>query len=708
MNLIRLKRASMGAFLFGACLMSGAAAPAPDPNDPFGWLEEVEGDKALTWVRAQNDRSLKELQSDPRYDALHKEMLEIVNATDRVPYPAFRAGKVYNFWQDEKNVRGIVRRTSLDSYNSATPEWETVLDIDALAKAENANWVYKGANCLVAEERLCLASLSDGGKDAVEIREFDNSTMKFVEGGFKLASGKQNVSWGDADTLYVAREWGEGTMTESGYPFVVKRWKRGTPIEQAVEVFRGKQTDAAGSQASALTDPDGTVRAIIATRNPTFFDTEYNLLRDDGTVMQLPLPLKSQLDGYVAGQIIFTIQEDWTWQNIPFKQGSLLSFDLEQLKTDASKAIPLVILTPGPRESIEQVATTNSRLLVALYENVKGALYSYAFEGGKIWMRTKMELPENASIGVVAAREEDDQVFVNVAGFINPDSLYYGSAASGSFEQVKSLPARFDASGMEVEQFEATSTDGTKIPYFVMHQKGMKLDGSNATLLYAYGGFQLSMTPNYSASVGKLWVSRGGVYVLANIRGGGEFGPAWHQAGLKTKRQIIYDDFAAVGQDLIARKITSARRLGIEGGSNGGLLMGVELTQKPDLWNAVVVQVPLLDMLRYDQLLAGASWMDEYGDPADPTEGAFLKKTSPYHNLKEGVKYPEPFFVTSTKDDRVHPGHARKMAAKMESMKLPFLYYENIDGGHAASANLQERAKRIALEFTYLMRKLMD
>jgi len=678
---------------------------AKEVADPFQWLEEVEGEKPLAWVRAQNERSLKLLQADARYEDLHAKALTILEAKDRIPMPSLRGGSVYNFWQDDVNVRGLLRRTTTNGYRNATPSWETVIDIDALSKAEGANWVYKGSGCLAPEERLCLMQLSDGGKDAVEIREFDNTAKKFVDGGFKLPAGKQSADWLDADTLYVAREWGPNTLTESGYPFIVKLWKRGTKLEDAPEVYRGKQTDVAAG-AGVLRDQDGVVKGVLFTRNPSFFETEYYLSTDNGPV-QLPFPLKSNLQGFVAGQLVITIDDDWTWNGVKLPKGTLLSFDLAELKANLKSAKATVIYTPGPRESIEQVAGTRNRLLVAVYENVKGGLYSYAFAKGA-WSRTKVDLPANASIGVVATRDEDDLAFVNVAGFLEPDALYQGDAATGKFEKVKSLPPRFDASGMQVQQFEAKSTDGTMIPYFVVHKKDIKLDGQNPTLLYAYGGFQVSMTPSYSATVGKMWVERGGVYVLANIRGGGEFGPAWHQAGLKTKRQIIYDDFAAVGKDLIARKITSTRRLGIQGGSNGGLLMGVELIQHPDLWNAVVIQVPLLDMLRYHKLLAGASWMGEYGDPDDPVEGAFLRKTSPYQNLKAGVKYPEPFFVTSSKDDRVHPGHARKMAAKMESMKLPFLYYENIDGGHAAAANQRERAKRIALEFTYLSRKLMD
>jgi prolyl oligopeptidase len=691
--------------LVSAAVLLGMGMSFAKETDPFLWLEDVEGEKALAWVRVQNERSLKLLQADARYEDLHAKALTILEAKDRIPYPGLRAGALYNFWQDEVNVRGVLRRTTVDGYSADAPAWETVLDIDALAKTENANWVYKGSSCLRPAETRCLVTLSDGGKDAVEVREFDVTTKAFVDGGFRLPAGKQSVSWLDADTLYVGRDWGPGTMTESGYPFISKLWKRGTKLEEAQEVFRGKQTDVSAG-AGVWRDADGAVQAVMFTRAPSFFEAEYYLSTATGPV-RLPFPLKSSLQTLIAGQLVLTLEEDWTLHGLTFGKGTLLSFDLNELKRDPAAAKPTMVYAPGPRESIEQVSSTRNRLLVAVYENVKGALYSYTFADGA-WSRARLDLPANASIGVISNRDEDDKMFVNVAGFLDPDALYFGDAASGGFTKVKSLPSRFDSSNIEVEQFEATSKDGTKVPYFLVRKKDIKLDGANPTLLYAYGGFQVSMTPSYSATVGKLWLERGGVYVLANIRGGGEFGPAWHQAGLKTKRQVIYDDFAAVAEDLIARKITVPRKLGIMGGSNGGLLMGVQMTQRPELWNALVIQVPLLDMLRYDKLLAGASWVGEYGDPDNAEEGAFLKRISPYHNLKKGVKYPEPFFVTSSKDDRVHPGHARKMAALMEKMKLPFLYYENIDGGHAAAANQRERAKRIALEFTYLTRKLMD
>ena len=698
-----MKTMFLAAAMAAAFVVTGAAMANAD--DPFLWLEEVEGEKALGWVKSQNDRSLKLLQADPRYADLEAKALAILEARDRIASPSFRAGQISNFWQDQQNVRGVVRRTSVGSYLTDNPQWETVLDIDALTKAENANWVFKGSSCLPPAETLCLVSLSNGGKDAVEIREFDAAAKSFVKDGFRLSDGKQSADWLDADTLYIARDWGPGTMTESGYPFVVKKWKRGAPLEQAVEVYRGTATDVA-ARASTLRDEDGKVQAVLFTRSPSFFETEY-YIEAEGGPKRLPFPLKSSLQGLVKKQVIITVEDDWNWQGKTYAKGALLSFNLEALKTDPANAQATLVYAPGPRESIEQVSSTRNRLLVAVYENVKGGLYAFDFNG-KAWNRQKLKLPENASIGVVSTRDEDDKAFVTVTGFTDPDALYYGDVLKNDFMRVKSLPPRFDGSNVSVVQHEAKSPDGTMVPYFLVHKKGLKLDGSNPTLLYAYGGFQVSMNPSYSGTMGKLWLERGGVYVLANIRGGGEFGPAWHQAGLKTNRQVIFDDFVAVANDLISRKITTPRRLGIMGGSNGGLLMGVQLTQRPELWNAVVIQVPLLDMLRYHKLLAGASWVGEYGDPDDPAEGAFLRRISPYHNLKGGTTYPEPFFVTSSKDDRVHPGHARKMAALMEKMGLPFLYYENIDGGHAAASNQRERAKRISLEFTYLSRKLMD
>jgi prolyl oligopeptidase len=494
-------------------------------------------------------------------------------------------------------------------------------------------------------------------------------------------------------------------MTASGYPYIIKRWRRGLPLDRAEEVFRGTAEDVSVRPA-VLRDPDGAVHGVLVFRALTFFESEAYLLHGPAPI-RLPIPLKSAFRGFVCGQLVFTLDEAWDWHGKTHPAGTLLSLDLARCYADADAVEPVVIHRPGARETIEQVAATRSRLLATIYRNVRGNAVAYRFENGA-WQASPLALPDNASVSLVATSDRDERAFIDVAGYLLPNTLYLTDLAADTAEPVKSMPARFDAARAAVEQFEATSQDGTQIPYFVVRPRDLEFAGDAPTLLYGYGGFQVSMTPAYSGGLGKMWIEPGGVYVVANIRGGGEFGPEWHQAALKTHRQRAFDDLIAVAEDLIRRNITSPRRLGVMGGSNGGLLMGAMLTQRPQLFRAIVCQVPLLDMLRYHKLLAGASWMAEYGDPDNPSERPFLERISPYHNLGAGIAYPEIFFLTSTKDDRVHPGHARKMAAKMASMGLPFLYYENIDGGHAAAANLTERARRSALEFTYLFRKLAD
>jgi len=685
-------------------LTAFAAPPPPTPEDPYTWMEEIEGDRAMAWARAENAASLPTLQSDPRYAGLRGEALKLLQARDRIPGVSFSGdGRLSNFWQDATHVRGVWRKTTLDSYRTAEPVWETVLDIDALAKAEDRNWVYKGASCLAPEDRYCLVSLSDGGKDAVVYREFDTVTKTFVTDGFVLPEGKQNVSWIDRNTLLVARDWGGGTVTRSGYAFVVKAWKRGTPLASATELFRGAEDDV-GVWPFVLRDADGAVQAAMASRGRTTFESEYYLLGDKGAV-KLPFPLKTSIKGLVQGRVVFSLEQDWDAHGL--KQGDLAAFDLAALKADAGKAHPALILRPTARQSIEGVTISRNRLIVALFEDVTGkaVVYTPTATG---WTSAAMDLPANATIGLGSASDTDDRLFLSVTSYLTPTTYWLADAASGKTETIKASPARFNADGHVVEQFFATSKDGTKVPYFVVRSKDLKYDGQAPTLVYAYGGFQVSQKPGYSATVGKLWLERGGVYVVANIRGGGEYGPAWHQAGLKGDRQKVFDDFYAVSQDLIDRKITSPRRLGAMGGSNGGLLMGVAMTQRPDLYNAIVIQVPLLDMLNYTRMGAGASWVGEYGDPALPEERAWIAAYDPYSNLKSGRKYPRAFIETSTKDDRVHPGHARKMAARLKDLGYDYVYYENIDGGHSAAANLEESATRYALEFTYLSQQLMD
>lgn len=674
-----------------------------DTDDPFLWLEEIEGAAALAWVVRQNARSLAALESDPRYAGLFDAALAIATAPDRIPYPRFLGDVLANFWQDEKHQRGLWRSTGLQSFAEPEPDWRVLLDVDALCAAEQRSWVYGGATCLPPDHRRCLVSLSDGGKDAAELREFDIAEAHFVENGFFLPEGKQSAVWLDREALIVGRDWGPGSVTTSGYPFILKRWRRGTPLAEAEEVFRGASDDVSVG-AGVLRDPDGTVRGVLVSRQISFFDSERHLfagrdLRRDP--VRLPIPARSTFRGFVAGQLVFSLEE--TWGDHP--EGALVSLDLARCLADPATVAPVPIIAPGPRESIEDVAVARTELLVVLYRNVRGHAVRCRVAGGR-WAASPITLPENVSIQIVAASDRDDRAFVDVAGYLTPNTLWL--VEEGTASAVKWLPARFEATGCVVEQLQAKSSDGTAVPYSVIRPAGVRFDGTAPTVLYGYGGFQVSLTPSYAAIAGRLWLEKGGVYVVANIRGGGEFGPAWHRAALKRHRQRAFDDFVAVAEDLIRRGITAPRRLGIMGGSNGGLLMGAMLTQRPELFRAVVIQVPLLDMLRYHRLLAGASWMAEYGDPDRADEGEFLRHISPYHNLRPGLAYPEPFFVTSTKDDRVHPGHARKMAAKMAAMGLPFLYYENVEGGHSAAATLRERARRHALEFTYLAQKLMD
>ncbi|AQR60538.1 S9 family peptidase [Brevundimonas sp. LM2] len=679
-----------------------------DATDPYLWLEDVEGERAMAWVDARNTQSLGVLQGDPRYETLHQQALDLVQARDRIPQPGFtRTGAVDNFWQDAEHVRGIWRRTTLDSYRTDAPEWQTILDIDALSAAEGRNWVYKGSTCLPPEERLCLVSLSDGGKDAVVVREFDTEARAFVDGGFDLPESKGGVAWVDADTLLVARDFGPGTLTSSGYPMIVKRLKRGQSIDQAETLFTGQPSDVSVS-GFALRDADGVVQAVLINRGVSFYEGETHRLNADGTTTQLALPAKSDINALVQGQLVVTVKQAWTAPSgQDFQTGDLIAWPLSAWLADPATPARLII-RPTERESIESVTATRNRLVVALFDNVRGAAYVYTPNPDGDWARSRLDLPENVSVGLGSASEVDDQVFVSVSGYLTPQSLYLADAADGGAAVVKALPAKFDAAYMTVAQFEARSADGTLIPYFVVHGTALALDGSNPTLLYGYGGFQSSLLPGYSATVGKLWLERGGIYVVANTRGGGEFGPNWHEAALQRNRQRAHEDFQAVAQDLIARNITSQPHLGIMGGSQGGLFMGAMLTQRPDLINAAVIQVPLFDMFRFHRLLAGASWRAEYGDPDIPEQRAWIGEYSPYQNLRAGQPYPEVFIHTSTKDDRVHPGHARKAAARLEELGYPVLFYENTDGGHAAGANLRETARRIALEYTYLTRRLMD
>jgi prolyl oligopeptidase len=702
----RTLSALAAAGVIGGLLHLGAQTPA-DQSDRYQWLEDVSGERSMAWVKAHNEKSAKVLESDPRYSQLEAAALKVLESPERLPVPAINGQEVYNTWQDAQHVRGILRRTSLADYLTPQPHWQTILDYDELGRQDHQKWVQKGRDCLYPGNDLCLISLSAGGEDAVTLREFSLKTGKFIENGFVLPRAKSDTTWVDKDTLLVASDWGAGSMTKSGYPFIVKRWKRGQPLSQAKEVFRGKESDVEAG-AGMLEDNEGH-RAAIVVRAVNFFETEVSLLLPDG-IKPLALPGKARIGGLLNGQIIVTINEAWKPQADAPKlvEGSVVSLDLEAVKKDPKNLKPVVVFAPTATEFVQRTAISKDRLILTTLENVQGRVYTFARGANGAWTRKKLDVPDNRTVSIVSANWSDNQFFLALAGFLTPSSLWLGDAATGTLKEARTLRPQFDASADLVEQLTATSKDGTKVPYFVVRRKDLRYDGSNPTLLSAYGGFQISETPTYSAVRGKLWLERGGVFVLANIRGGGEFGPAWHEAGLKTHRQRIYDDFAAVAQDLVKRRITSPRRLGIEGGSNGGLLMGVEMTQHPEMWNAVIINVPLLDMLRFEHIAAGASWVGEYGSVSVPEERAFLASISPYHQLKADAKYPEPLIFTTTKDDRVGPVHARKFAARMEELNKPFFYQEIIEGGHDAGADLKERAKTEAVQFTYLSRKLMD
>ena len=694
---------------------SSASGAAPEAADPFLWLEDVLGERALAWVRERNAESQKLLQARPEYAPTRERLLQVLNAKDRIPAINRRGEWFYNLWQDEQHKRGLWRRTTLAEYKKAQPAWEVVLDLDALAAAEKENWVWGGSNCLEPDNRRCMISLSRGGADAKVVREFDTVTKQFVKDGFYLPEAKSQFDWIDADSAYVGTDFGPGSLTDSGYVRVIKRWTRGTPLTAAVTVFEGEQKDVS---ASVSVDTTPGFRRTIFTRSLDFYNRAHFLLEGDKLV---PFALPSDADygfwhnaGSTRDALLIELRSDLVEAGRTYKGGSLLLIDTTAFLRGERRFT--LLFEPTATRSLASFVPARSAVLLNVLDNVASKIEEWTPSAGG-GERREVAAPFPGTLGIqglndpmLATDPLGDAYLLSYTDFLTPNSLLLGRIGSDRRETLKSLPALFDSSGMQVEQLFATSKDQTRVPYFVVWPKGAKrgadADGSNPTLLYGYGGFQVSEQPWYSGAFGNAWYQRGGVLVIANIRGGGEFGPAWHQAAVKANKQRSYDDFIAVAEDLIARKITSPRHLGIEGGSNGGLLVGATFVQRPDLFNAVVCQVPLLDMQRYHKLLAGASWMAEYGDPDRADDWAVIARYSPYQNVKAGVAYPKVLFTTSTRDDRVHPGHARKMAARMLAQGSPVLYYENIEGGHGGAADNEQRATVLALEFSYLWQQL--
>lgn len=674
-------------------------------EDSFRWLEEVQGERALAWVRERNAKSTQLLQSRPEYKGLRKDLVEILNAKDRIPQVRRMGPWLYNLWQDEQHKRGLWRRSSLAEYQKAEPLWETVLDLDALGAAEKENWVFGGAQCLAPDYRRCLVSLSRGGADASVLREFDTQSKQFVKDGFSLPEAKSEVVWADENTVYVGTDFGPGSLTDSGYPRIIKRWQRGTPLSEAKTVFEGEAQDVA---ASVYVDRTPGHEHTLFSRALDFYN-QASFLLQDGKLVKLDLPSDVQ-PNFWGSRLLLQPRKDWQAGDQTYPAGALLLTDTAAFLKGERKFD--ILFSPSATRSLAGYTVTRQHLVLNISDQVASRLEEWNFSGAKPVHR-KIQAPFPGALSVASLYDSElpkdelgDRYLVNYADFLTPDTLYLAQAGSDERQVLKAREPKFNAGGMKAEQFFATSKDGTRVPYFVVSPPGVKLDGKNPTLLYGYGGFEASMRPWYSGGFGRAWYGRGGVFVLANIRGGGEFGPTWHQAAVKENKQRSYDDFIAVAEDLVKRKISSPKHLGIMGGSNGGLLVGATFVQRPDLFNAVVCQVPLLDMSRYHKLLAGASWMAEYGDPDKVEEWDFIRKYSPYQNVKKGVKYPKVLFTTSTRDDRVHPAHARKMAALMQSQGHDLLYYENIEGGHGGAADNEQRATLQAMEYAYLWQQL--
>ncbi len=690
------------------CRARAAPAPAPEAKapaaaeDPYLWLEDVDGARAMDWVKKQNEVTVAKLSATPGFDALQKGIREVMDSKDKIPYVSRHGKYLYNFWTDADHPRGLWRRTTLSEYRKAKPKWQLILDIDALGAAEKTSWVFHGANCMKPRYRLCLVMLSRGGADAQVVREFDLNKRAFVDGGFTLPEAKSQVAWIDENTIYVATDFGPGSMTASSYPRIVKEWKRGTPLSEAKQVYEAKPTDLT---AGAFRDLTPGFHRDFVTHQIDFWNSETYLRKSDGTLQRVPIPLDANM-GVQREWMTVELRTPWKVGEITYPAGALLAAPFDDVMN--GKTAFTVIFTPDDHTSLASTSWTRHHLILNEMHDVASRIEVLTPRRKGAWKRAPLGgAPALASLGAGGADPDNsDEYFLSQTGYLQPTTLARGVLGKGKPAVLKSTPAFFDASHDQVQQFFAKSDDGTSVPYFVVGSKEMKLDGQNPTLLYGYGGFEVSLQPRYSGVVGRTWLERGGVYVVANIRGGGEYGPKWHEAALKQHRLLAYQDFAAVAKDLVARKITSPAHLAAEGGSNGGLLVGNMLTLYPQLFGAIACEVPLLDMKRYTHIGAGSSWIGEYGDPDKPEEWAFIKTFSPYQNVRKGVKYPPVLFATTTRDDRVGPQHARKMAAKMESFGDNVLFYENTEGGHGAGADSEQRARMEAIIYTFLWQQV--
>ncbi|MGW5667045.1 prolyl oligopeptidase family serine peptidase [Micromonospora sp. NPDC003776] len=676
------------------------ATLSDDGDDPYLELEDLEGADADRWVRDRNAETVAALTQGERFAALRTEIRHVLDADDRIPYPGWRGDRhYYNFWQDAAHPRGLWRRTTLDQYRRPEPEWDVLLDVDALAAAEGENWVWSDVTVLRDDYQRCLISLSRGGADAVVVREFDLVRRTFVEDGFNLPEAKSSVCWIDADHIYVATDYGPGSLTTSGYARIAKRWRRGTPLSEAEIVCEGRVDDLVVYASHDRTP--GFERDFVG-RILDFYRSEHFLLTEAGERIRIAVPEDAQRDVH-REWLLIRLRSPWTLGDVTYPAGALLATRFDAFLAGARQMA--VLFQPDAHTALNSYAWTRNHLILATLADVRSRL-EVLTPGETGWRREPLAgVPQDDHSWIVETDPDlGDDYLLASEGFLQPATLRLGQVG-GPVEILKRQPAFFDGKGLAVRQFFATSADGTRVPYFVVGERDAP---SQPTLLTGYGGYEISQTPYYSGVTGRGWLSRGGTYVVANIRGGGEYGPEWHRAAMRENRPRAYEDFAAVAADLVARGITTPAQLGIEGGSNGGLLMGVMLTRYPSLFGAVVAHVPVLDMRRYHRLLAGASWMAEYGDPDREEDWAYLREYSPYHNIRTGVRYPPVLFITSTRDDRVHPGHARKMAARLREHGHDVSYYENVEGGHGAAANNEQRTFISALALEFLWSKLTE
>lgn len=683
-------------------------------EDPYLYLEDTQGQDAVKWVEQENQMTLLEFENDPVYDQMLNIAQDILNSGDRIPEGELIGGYVYNFWRDEKHVRGVLRRTSLKEYYDAEPNWEILLDMDGLSENEGKDWVYSGRTCLPPDYQRCLISLSEGGKDAVEVREYDLTEKRFVAGGFYLKEFNSKFDWYDADTIIVATDLGEGSLSTSGTARIAKLWSRGETLADAPMLFKGS-VDSVRLIPKNYARPEGGV-FILSEFKGTFSSQKW-VISGVGAKSRIRLPLDSEIMDVFRDNLIVKLNSDWmpvaNGSGTLYRAGSLISLGISKEKEVARTEDIRIMFEPGSRSSFNDVWAGKSSVIVNLLEDVKGKVLEFTLDNKKgkgDWKRRDIGLPSNGITRLVSANPFCEETIVSYEGFLMPTSLFLIKRPRGPARKIKSMPHRFNSERLVAEQNVALSNDGTRIPYFIVRSKNIEFDGSNPTMLHAYGGFNIPRLPMYSVTLGKLWLEMGGVFVLANIRGGGEFGPSWHESAIREKRQNSFDDFIAVAQDIIDKGITDSDHLGIMGGSNGGLLVAVAFTQRPDLFGAVVCSSPLLDMLRYTKMPpeVGKRWVEEYGDPDSEGMRSALKAYSPYHNLRSNAEYPKILFMTSTLDDRVNPGHARKMTKKMQDMGFEVDYFENTSGGHKTYSNNYQRARMFAMQYSFLLRHLSD